>query len=179
MNRALRATLPWILPALLLAAFALDLRRSADILRAQRLIRAVEGRTLAMIQSGKLQRPLIVSHIAALQDARRFDPAEVSSRVALGSEHFLLSDFPAARAAYEDALRLEPRPEIYLNLGKSYYAAGDPEPSKTYFARAMKLDPSLGREVPAEVRAEIRGRPAPGQGKKPAPKPTPGPKPPA
>src|SRR6187549_522674 len=140
MNRIVRAALPWILPAALLAAFAGHLKTSADIVRAQRLIRAVEGRTMAMIASGKLQRPLIVSHIAALEDARQLDPAEVASRVALGSEHFLLSEFPKAREAYEDALRLEPRPEIYLNLGKSYFAAGDAESSKTYFARAVKLD---------------------------------------
>ena len=161
--KSARAALPWLLPAALLVAFALDLKWSANILRSQRLIRAVEGRTLAMIQSGKLQRPLIVSHIAALQDAKRYDPAEVASRMALGSEHFLLSDFVAARAAYEDALALEPRPEILLNLAKSYYAAGDPEPSKPYFARAAKLDPALAREVPKEVRLENRGLPAAGR----------------
>ena len=168
--KSVRAALPWLLPAALFAAFVLDLRWSANIVRSQRLVRAVEGRTLAMIQSGKLQRSLILSHIAALEDAKRLDPAEVASRVALGSEHFLLSDFVAARAAYVDALELEPRPEILLNLGKSYYAAGDPEPSKPYFARAVNLDPSLAREVPEAVRRENRGLPAkPVAGAKPRP----------
>ena len=56
----------WVLPALLLLAFALDLRRSGDIVRAQRLLRAVEGRTVAMLKSGNLQRPLLLAHVEAL-----------------------------------------------------------------------------------------------------------------
>ena len=111
----------------------------------------------------------MILNIAAYHFVAIDDPAEVASRMALGSEHFLLSDFPAARAAYEDALALEPRPEIYLNLGKSYYAAGDPEASKVPFARALKLDPALAREVPEDVRREIRGQAAPRR--KPAAKP--------
>jgi tetratricopeptide (TPR) repeat protein len=102
-----------------------------------------------------MQRALLRAHVAALEDARRLDPAEVAIRVALGSEHFLLGDFTAARAAYDDALALEPRPEIYLNYGKTWHAEGEEERALSYFARAMKLDPSLRRDVPASARRTL------------------------
>lgn len=138
----------WVLPALLLLAFALDLRRSGDIVRAQRLLRAVEGRTVAMLKSGNLQRPLLLAHVEALRDALRLDPADVAIRVAIGSEYLLLGDLERARLAYEEALAFEPRPEILLNLGKVALAAGDEERARAHFARAVRLDPLMRREVP-------------------------------
>jgi len=142
----------WALPALLLLAFALDLKRSGDIVRAQRLLRSVEGRTVAMLQSGNMQRALLLAHVEALRDAKRLDPADVAIRVALASEYLLLGDLEKARVAYEEALAFEPRPEIVLNLGKVAQAAGDEELARTHFAHAVKLDPLLRSQVPKEYR---------------------------
>jgi tetratricopeptide (TPR) repeat protein len=140
-------------PAILLAAFVLALREAGDILRAQRLVRAVEARTLLMMRSGQLQRPLLLAHVAALADAKRLDPAEVAARVATGSEYLLLGDYAKARAAYEEALALEPRPEIYLNLGKAWLGENEPARAREQFARALKGDPNLAREIPADLAA--------------------------
>lgn len=142
----------WALPALLLVALVLAVRRSGDIVRAQRVLRAVEGRTMAMIQSGNLQRPLLLAHVEALRDAMRLDPADVAIRVALGSEYLLVGDLEKARVAYEAALAFEPRPQIVLNLGKVALAAGDEEEARVQFARAVKLDPLLRPQVPERLR---------------------------
>jgi Tfp pilus assembly protein PilF len=147
------------IPVLFLAAFVLHLREAGGIVRAQRLLQAVESRTLAMIRSGNLQRPLLLSHVKALEDAKRLDPGEVAIRVAEGSEYFLLGDLTRARVAYEAALALEPRPEIYLNLGKVYLAAGELGRAQEQFARALKGDPHLKREVPASARSEASESP--------------------
>lgn len=142
----------WAPPVLLLALFGLGLLRAGELLRAQRIVRAVEGRTLAMIRAGRLSRGILVEHVAQLEKARRLDPAEVAIRVALGSEHLLLGDSARARAAYEDALALEPRPEIHLNLGKAWLAAGNEAEARRAFDRALLFDPLLKQEVPQAYR---------------------------
>lgn len=142
-------------PVLFLAAFGLHLRQAGGIVRAQRLLQAVESRTVAMLRAGNLQRPLLLSHVKALEDAKRLDPGEVAIRVAEGSEHFLLGDLTRARAAYEAALALEPRPEIYLNLGKVYLAAGELGRAQEQFARAVKGDPHLARQIPDAARSGV------------------------
>src|SRR5919106_1111900 len=47
---------------------------------------------------------------------------------------------------------LEPRPEIYLNLGRAEWLGHHPEEAKRDFATAIRLDPRLVAVVPPEMR---------------------------
>ena len=69
-----------------------------------------------------------------------------------GSLHLLLGNPHEAAAAYREALALEPRPEVHLNLARALLASGDVEAARRHFALAVRLDPALASQVPAAGR---------------------------
>lgn len=145
----------WAIPVLLLLLLFAQSWRSARLIRAQRLLQLVELRTRALIQAGRIPRGPLLENLELLARAKRLDPADVAVRVAVGSELFLLGDHDRARVAYQAALALEPRPEIYLNIGKVWIADGDVERGRPKLVRAVRLDPSLLREIPDELRPAV------------------------
>ena len=144
-----------VLPAILLVLCGLQIKRAGELIRAQRLLWAVEARTLAMIRTQSLQRPIVDAHLRALTDAARLDPGEVAIRVAIASQHFLRGDYASALSAYRVAFRLERRPEILLNIGKTHQMMGRKEQAIHSYARALRLDPALRLEIPEEYRARV------------------------
>ena len=52
-------------------------------------------------------------------------------------------------------MRLEPRPEILVNLGKVRYAQGARDRAIRLFAQAVLLDPRMRREVPPDLKAAV------------------------
>lgn len=145
----------WILPALLAAVLLLQLVRALDLLRAQRLVWAVDARTATMIKNGALSPSHLHAHLKALTDARALDPAEVTIQVAIGSQSMLLGKYEEALTQYRDALELERRPEIYLNMGKCRQAQERMGDARRLYAMAVRLDPTLMQEVPVEIRAGV------------------------
>jgi len=150
-KRALR----FLLPALLALAIVAQVRRSSDLMRAQHLLWSVERRTVAMLRSGALDKPKLRAHLEALADAQKLDPAEVAIPTLIGSQHLMLGELEPARQAYFAANRLEPRPEILLNLGKVGYSQGGRARAVQFFARAVRLDPRLLREVPQDLQGAV------------------------
>jgi tetratricopeptide (TPR) repeat protein len=130
---------------LLLGAQTVRLRR---LVGANQRLRAVELTSLAAARQGERAEPVLRANLAVLREAQRMDPAEVGLRVARGSVYFLLRRWDEAIAGYEDALRLEPRPEIYFNIGRARFAQGNREAADQAFARAIRIDPRLQRELP-------------------------------
>jgi tetratricopeptide (TPR) repeat protein len=151
MKKALR----WLLPALLALAVVAQVRRSSELMRAQHLLFSVERRTLAMLHGGALDKPKLRAHLEALADARKLDRAEVAILTLIGSQHLMLGELELARRAYLSANRLEPRPEILINLAKVEYSQGAFERALNYFGDAVLLDPHLLREVPETLRAAV------------------------
>jgi len=131
----------------LLALFAQSVRMRRLVGANQRL-RAVELTSLAAARQGQRAEPLLLANLAVLRDAERMDPAEVGLRVARGSVYFLLGRMDQAISGYEAALRLEPRPEIYFNIGRARLAQGDPVAANVALARAVRIDPKLTKELP-------------------------------
>ncbi|MEZ5312279.1 MAG: hypothetical protein R2862_00835 [Thermoanaerobaculia bacterium] len=144
-----------VLPAVLLALLGLQVKRGTELIRASRLLWAVEGRTLSMIRARTLQPVHVAAHLTALADAARLDPAEVGIQVAIGSQYFVRGDFEKALATYREARRLEARPEILLNMGKANQMLGRKSAALFHYGRAVRLDPALLREVPEEVRGAV------------------------
>lgn len=143
-GRALAA----LLAVALAAALAVQTRRVHDRLLASRLLRRVEVLTIATAGSGRLSPQLLAANLETLRRAAALDPAEVGIPIARGSQYLLLGRPGAAIEAYEQALALEPRPEIYLNLARAYRLAGDEARARQALALTRRLDPNLARAVP-------------------------------
>ena len=67
--------------------------------------------------------------------------------LARGSVNYLLGRLDPAIAAYREALALEARPEIHLNLGRALRAQGLLAEAERELARAVRLDPRLAAEA--------------------------------
>lgn len=133
--------------ALVLAALFAQTSRGRALVGANRRLRAVEVTSLAAARQGRRADPLLLANLSVLREAERMDPADVALRVARGSVYFLLGRMEQAVSSYEDALRLEPRPEIYFNIGRAKVALGDRGAADTAFARAIRIDPRLAKEL--------------------------------
>jgi len=151
MKFALRLALPALLAVVLVA----QIRRSSDLMRAQHLLWSVERRTLVMLRTGDLDKVKLRGHLQALAEAERLDPAEIGVPTLSGSQHLMLGEVQLARQAYTAAFKLEPRPEILINLGKVRHAQGAKKQAVRYYGQAVLLDPRMLREVPEELRQTV------------------------
>ena len=142
--------LAWPLLLVLALALAGQTIRWDDRLTANRALRGIEALTAAAIRVGRAD--VLRANIESLRRMEKRDPLEVGLPLARGSQHLLLRQGQAAISAYEDALKLEPRPEIYLNLGRALALEGRIEEARQSFRIAVRLSPRLAPEVPAEYR---------------------------
>jgi tetratricopeptide (TPR) repeat protein len=133
--------------ALVVAGLAAQGARAQRLLGASRRLRAVEVTSLRAVQLGARRGPVLEANLAVLRDAQRMDPAEVGVPLARGSVLYLLGRLEPSIAAYREALRLEARPEIYLNLGRALRAHGEVAEGEREMARAARLDPRLAAEL--------------------------------
>ncbi len=94
-----------------------------------------------------LVRTLIEDNQArqALQEAELAEkecPAEALSRVAAGDARFRLADFDQALAAYQEAVRLNPKePRAHIGLGRVLLSDFRFKSAKEHFQTALSLDP--------------------------------------
>jgi tetratricopeptide (TPR) repeat protein len=142
--------LAWPLLLVLALALAGQTIRWDDRLTANRALRGIEALTAAAVQVGRAD--VLRANIESLRRMEKRDPLEVGLPLARGSQHLLLRQGQAAISAYEEAVKLEPRPEIYLNLGRALALEGRTEDARQNFRIAMRLSPRLAPEVPAEYR---------------------------
>lgn len=137
-----------LLALLLAGALAARAVRASERLEARRLLRSVELRTELALSSGRFEPRLAAAHLQALEDAARLDPADVAIAIARGNQLLLLGSLDRAVDAYRAAQRLERRPETHLNLGRALLRAGCDGEARVELAWAIRLDPTLLRQVP-------------------------------
>lgn len=137
-----------VVAGLLLAALVAQVRESLDRRLASRLLARVEAISLEILSAGQAPRVLLAQNLRDLRRARELDPLEVGVPLALGSQYLLVRRPQEAEAAYLEALEVEPRPEIYLNLGKAQMLAGEDEKADESFRRAVLLDWHMADQVP-------------------------------
>jgi tetratricopeptide (TPR) repeat protein len=118
--------------------------RASARIEASRILRRVEAASLAAVAAGRAPRALFALHLRRLERAAALDPSAVGVLVAKGSQYLLLRRPQEAIAAYRQALALEPRPEIHLNLARAYRMAGRAEAARRHREIAVLLDPRLG-----------------------------------
>lgn len=138
----------WLAVLVLAVAFVGQVRHTISRLGASRALHQVEMRSKAALAAGRSSRVLFAENLQILRRAAELDPLEVGVPIARGTQHLLLGSAAAAEEAYLDALRLEPRPEIYLNLGRAQLLARSPEEARKSFGTAVTLDPRLDEFIP-------------------------------
>jgi tetratricopeptide (TPR) repeat protein len=141
-------TLGGLLTVLLLLALAGQTVRWRDRMTASRLLANAEALTLA-VAAGQIPSRALGENLEALRRAAALDPVQVAIPIARGSQYYLLGRAEPAEQAYLEALRLEPKPEVYLDLGRAQWLAGRKEEALRNFGLAVRLDPQLIRVLPA------------------------------
>lgn len=141
----------WGLAAALALALAGQTLRWRERLLASRLLRQAEVVSLA-VAAGRAPRHFLAGNLEVLRHAAALDPSEVGIPIARGSQHYLLGNPEAAIESYRQALALEPRAEIYLNLGRAEAMAGRTAEARRDFGTALRLDPNFAGEVPEDLR---------------------------
>lgn len=140
--------LVWPLVFALGLALLAQTGRWRDRMVASRILQQVELISLAAAARGRAPSGLLPANLEALRRAAALDPLEIGIPVARAGQHLLFRNYPAAIDAYRDAEALEPRPEIYLNLGIALIRAGRTEEGRRQIETAVRLSPSLSRQVP-------------------------------
>jgi tetratricopeptide (TPR) repeat protein len=143
-----RSFLAWVLVPLLAAALFYQTGRLRSRLLAGQLLRRVETRTYEAVVTGRLPVAVVTENLADLEQAARLDPLEVGIPLAHGSQYLLMKQPDPAIELYGQALAIEPRPEIYLNLGRAYLQGGRIEEARENFKTALALDPSFFHQIP-------------------------------
>ncbi|HEY0553308.1 MAG TPA: hypothetical protein VGG20_03525 [Thermoanaerobaculia bacterium] len=152
-------TLAALLTLLLALALVGQAIRWRNRMTASRSLSNVEALTLG-VASGQIPPQALAGNLEALRRAAALDPIEVGIPIARGSQYFLLGRSEPAEEAYREALRLEPRPEAYLDLGRAQWLAGRRDEATRSFGLALRLEPHLARELPSGA-VGAAGAPAP------------------
>ena len=143
-------TLAWIVCAVLAAGLAAQTVRWHSTLTASRQLRSVELLAAAASSRGRASLALLAGGLQGLRTAQELDPKQVKIPMARGELHLLFRNYEAAVEAYQDAEKIEPRPEVYLGLGHAYARLGRAEEARRYYGLAVRLDGSLARSVPPD-----------------------------
>lgn len=147
-----RSPLAWVVVLLLALALLAQSGRLRDRLLADRMLRQVELLSMAALARGELPRGLLPANLELLRRAAVLDPVQVGIPIARGTQYLLLGNGTSAARAYREALALEPRPEVYLNLGRALASTGQADEAREQFRIAVRLDPRLEPNVPPEWR---------------------------
>ncbi len=138
-----------VLTALLAVTLTVQAVRWHDAALANRLLGSVQRLSVAMVATRQAPPQIVAENLAALRQAAPLDPVQVGIPITRGGQYLFFLDRPEeAEQAYQEALRLEPRPEIYMGLGKAQWLGGRREEAVRNFGVALRLNPFLARELP-------------------------------
>lgn len=151
-----RRLLAWAVTLALALALVGQTVRSKDRIGASKRLRVVDVVTAqAVSATGEIPRQILGGNLRLLRQARTLDPADVTVPASLAAQHLLAGSPRRAVAVYEEAIALEPRPELYLNLGRALLTIGERERAVEAFSDAVRLAPRLRSQVPSTVRREL------------------------
>jgi tetratricopeptide (TPR) repeat protein len=145
------AWLPWLAAGLAALALVAHTGRAQDRLAASKQLRVVKVVSEQMAGAGRAVDQLMAGNFRLLRDAERRDPSELGVATALAGQYMLLEQYDQAIAEYRELLEREPRPEIYLNLGRALRESGRDDEARDAFEKAVRLAPGLRSELPPGV----------------------------
>jgi len=130
----------WIVLPVLVLVLVLQARHAERRWRASRTVKAVQYLAQQAGQGGPAAASRLRQGLALLRQIAPLDPALVDVPVTRGGLYLLLKRPQAAIRSYREALRLEPRGEVYANLGRAYLMNGDEPKARQAFRTAVRLD---------------------------------------
>ncbi len=139
--------LVWVLTPLLAVGLALNIARGIRLWEASRAVNVVRLITAQGTSTRSLTKPLILRNIGLLREAEALSPVDVDLPIARGGQNLLLGRPRAALTAFERALTLEPRGEVYAYIGQAQLAAGLYDEAEESFRTAVILDSALRTRV--------------------------------
>lgn len=126
--------------------------------QASRIAAMVERLSVRATGLGQVPTRLIENNLERLREAEALDPTNVSLPMLRGSQYLLLGRPRPALRAYDRALEVEPRAELYLNRGRALRMAGDEEAAGRAFRTALLLDPNISPEARRYLQTHERRR---------------------
>lgn len=119
-----------------------QLQAGLQRMRAHEIVFSVQQLAQAVAR-GEVPAHLLRGAVGRLREARELDPGSIEVVASQGDLFLLLERYEAARDAYLEALELEPRAEVYLNLAIAQAELGHRREARRNLRRAMRLDRSL------------------------------------
>jgi Flp pilus assembly protein TadD len=139
---------PVLLAALLTLATSLQAMRGGRRLAANKALKTVEAVTARVAALGAAGSAALTKNLLVLRRAQEDDPSNAGLPLARSAQHLLLGHAAEAEAAYRETLRLEPRAEVYLNLGRALWLSGRREEARSMFRSAVALHPRFEGQLP-------------------------------
>lgn len=139
--------LVWVLLPILGLGLVLEVEHAVGRWRASQVFVAVKTITIEASTRGRLTRQLLERNLSLLRRAEPWSPVEVALPIARGGQYYLLERQKAAIRAYQEALALEPRGDVYAHLGRAYLRAGDRPAADRAFRTAILLDHNQHRQL--------------------------------
>jgi O-antigen ligase len=145
-------TLAGLLGVVLAAALLAQSGRWHDRMLASRVLRQVEALSQAAVAYGQAPVRLMEDNLRKLDQAAPLDPVSVDLVNWRGTQYLFLAQPENAIRVYREALALEPRAEIYLNLGRAEWLFSRRDDARRSFATAIRLDWRLANQLPQGAR---------------------------
>lgn len=140
------------LGGLLLVAALLLAGKGVRRIEAIRQLREVERQSELMSTLERADRRLLLHHLAVLERVERELPRNVSVVLARANQQFLLGSFERALEIYEQAQRIERRPETHYNLAVVLERLGCHAAARREREWAAALDPAIARKLGLDPR---------------------------
>jgi tetratricopeptide (TPR) repeat protein len=121
-------------------------------------VKAYEVATTAATSKGLAGRRIARRNVVGLEQLETRCRSDVNVAMLLAANASLDERYHVAELAYERALRIDHRPEIYLNLGLVQVEMQKNDEALANFITAVRFDPTILDEVPEPLRTEVRKR---------------------
>lgn len=143
-----KGILSLVLAALCLAAAVALFGVGKDRIGSQRLVQTAESLALEGARRNSLPPRARDLGLDLLRRAEVLDPADVSVQITRGGLFLVGGRLEAAERSYRQALEMENRAEIWINLARLHLTAGDLDKAADAARFALRLDDRAGRKLP-------------------------------
>ena len=137
-----------VLAALVLVAALWLFDAGKNRVGCQRLVQSAESLALEGARRGSLPPAARELGLDLLRRAEMLDPAEVSVAITRGGLFMVAGRMESAERSYREALEMENRSEVWINLARLHLAAGDREKALDAARMAQRLDSRVARKMP-------------------------------
>ena len=139
-----------LVAVVVIVAFAAAIRSFVVLpLQCQLVVKRTEDRTREVMAARPGFRAVLArENIRALRRCEGRYPPDINLFMLLGANYQLAEEWEQAAEAYASALRIDRRPEIYINLGVTLLQLNEEQKAIDAFVTACAFAPQMLEEVP-------------------------------